>query len=118
MAVGGAARDLTTDLVRERCGQANGRVIKFMGDGVLAVFPTASPEEVEDCVIDIQSRGTEVWTGLDEDCRVQAKVGFGAVLVGTLAGQADVVGAVLNALVKTPWEKDVTLDDAFMRLVT
>lgn len=98
-------------LVSDRSKTGDGAVVKFMGDGVLIVFPPNRKKEAVRAVSEIQEAGTDLWREFDGKCRVQAKVGRGSVLMGTLADRRDVVGNALNALMKTPWQGDVFIDD-------
>lgn len=103
-------------LVTDQCRVLHGHAVKYMGDAALLVFPPEHPRAAIDVVSAIQRLGTAMWQEFDDQCHVQAKVGLGTVLVGTLAGRPDVIGRALNALVKAPWDGDVHIDDGLARL--
>lgn len=98
-----------------------GRFIKGMGDGVLLAFPPDRATAAVAALRAFQERATALWQGLDERCRVQVKVGAGAVRCGLLgspgAAHFDIVGDALNALFKAPWSDFHVSPDAAALLV-
>lgn len=98
--------DLANGIVEE----AGGRLIKLMGDGVLAVFPgDAGPSAVGACER-LQSAGTDLWQRFDQKCQVQVKATSGSVVMGTINGRPDVAGRDLNMLMQAPWTGDIVID--------
>lgn len=84
--------------------KARGRVIKVIGDGVIAAFPVAMAAGAVKTLRDVQHDGTERWQRFDSRCRVQIKIGAGSLVTASLgpAGQEreDIYGDALNRLFK------------------
>ncbi|HEX8068603.1 MAG TPA: hypothetical protein VF546_01540 [Pyrinomonadaceae bacterium] len=94
-------------LVAEAAAGAGGRVVKVMGDGTLVIFPAGRVRETVGALRALQARGTRLWRGFDERCRVEVKVGAGEVVCGLLGPpgdeRPDIYGAALNRLFKAAW---------------
>ncbi len=93
--------------VADAATRVDGRVIKVLGDAVLLTFPVDRCREVVETVRELQENTSEMWQRFDDDCRVQVKVGVGAVVCGDLGPPGDerfdIVGDALNRLFKAPW---------------
>lgn len=87
-------------------GSLDGRIVKAMGDGILAVFPVARVRDVDRELRELQRSGTILWRSYDPRCKLQIKVGAGTILAGEFGppGQEtfDVYGDALNRLFKAP----------------
>ena len=94
-------------LVADATASAGGRVIKVMGDAALVTFPGGRVREAVEALRSLQARGTSLWRGFDDRCRVEVKVGAGAVVCGQFGPpgdeRPDVYGDALNQLFKGAW---------------
>lgn len=86
--------------------QADGRVVKVIGDGVIISFPARRAKEAVRALHVLQDDGNEQWKRFDDRCRVQVRAGYGEVFAGALgpAGdeRPDIYGDALNRLFKQP----------------
>jgi class 3 adenylate cyclase len=94
-------------LVAHAVTSAGGRVIKVMGDAALVTFPGGRVREAVEAMRSLQARGTSLWRGFDDRCRVEVKVGAGTVVCGQFGPpgdeRPDVYGDALNQLFKGAW---------------
>ena len=92
---------------------AAGKIIKVMGDGILAVFPPVNARAAETTCRQAQSESTELWQEFDLRCRVRVKLEAGTLLRGRIGPpgeeRADVYGHVLNQLYKASGEEFLIL---------
>ena len=97
--------------VAEVIAGAEGRVIKLIGDGIVVVFPASRVRVAIEAVRLAQERATTLWERFDERCRVQVKIGIGALVLGLFGPRhqerEDVYGDALNQLFKLPTGDDV-----------
>jgi class 3 adenylate cyclase len=97
-----------------------GRVVKVMGDAVLVVFPVGRAQEAVDALRLLQTSATALWSSLDARCRVQVKIGIGALVAGAMGPPGDerfdVYGTALNELFKAPAGDLVIAPDLAARL--
>jgi class 3 adenylate cyclase len=107
-----------------RCSKAvsavNGRIVKTLGDGLLASFPIEALRDVAAALREVQAAGTAEWQAYDSRCRVQVRLGTGTVLAGVFGppGQEsyDIYGNALSQLFKLPPGDFVPSPDATRRL--
>lgn len=66
-------KSLHKELVQPRISEFNGRIVKLMGDGLLAEF--SSVVEAVQCTVEIQQSMTTRDTGLSEDSRIKLRIG-------------------------------------------
>jgi len=93
-------------LVTDTVASASGRVVKVMGDGVLAAFPCAlAAEAVANCR-QLQGAATAHWRAFDPRCRARIVLGAGPVLSGRFGPPGleidDLFGHTLNQLFRAP----------------
>lgn len=88
------------ELVSARVTAAGGRVVKFIGDATLAVFP---PERVDEGVLELlelQVAADRFFSERRWDCRLVARVHFGPVAAGLYRvgseTRYDVLGKTVN----------------------
>ena len=74
-------KTLRTELVQPHISKHKGRVVKLMGDGLLAEFPSAV--EAVQCAIDIQQQMQDHETDAPEDRRINLRIGvnLGDILI-------------------------------------
>ena len=64
---------LHKELVRPKIAERKGRIVKLMGDGLLAEFP--SVVEAVQCAVNIQKSMAESEPDLPEDQRIRLRIG-------------------------------------------
>ncbi len=69
-----ALKVLRADLIDPILGEHNGRIVKLMGDGMLAEFP--SVVEAVRAAVELQRAVAEHNSGLPEDKRIEFRVGI------------------------------------------
>jgi adenylate cyclase len=93
--------------VSDIAAPAGGRVVKFMGDGVLLTFPISEAQNAVAALRRLQEETSELWRRFDDRCSVQVKVGVGSVVRGRLGPPGeerdDIIGDAVNRLIKAPW---------------
>jgi adenylate cyclase len=89
---------LTTD--------AGGRVLKFMGDAALMVYPEENAAAAVASLASLRSEAQAIWTDFDETCVVRTKAHVGSVVCGPMgpAKRFDAIGNTLNELFRMPWD--------------
>jgi class 3 adenylate cyclase len=102
-------------LVADAAAAAGGRVVKVMGDAALVTFPGERAREAVESLRSLRVRGTSLWCGFDDRCRVEVKVGAGAVVCGQFGPpgeeRPDIYGDALNRLFKASWAEFVLLPE-------
>jgi len=66
-------KSLRRELVQPRITERKGRIVKLMGDGLLAEFPSAV--EAVQCAVDIQHAMTRRETDFPDDRRIELRIG-------------------------------------------
>jgi adenylate cyclase len=93
-------KSLRKDLVQPKITERGGRIVKLMGDGLLAEFP--SVVEAVQCAVDIQDAMPEREPDLPDDRRIALRIGvnLGDVIVegSDIYGDGVNVAARLEAL--------------------
>jgi adenylate cyclase len=95
-----ALKERHKDILAPLVAEHRGRIVKVMGDGVLAEF--ASAVNAVQCAVELQKEMAKANTDLAEDCRVHLRVGInlGDVIVedGDLYGDGVIIGVRLQAM--------------------
>ena len=71
-------------LIAAGCRDADGRVVKVMGDGVLIAFPLARAVDAASACRQLQADATRHWRAFDARCRARVVMNAGPVLSGEL----------------------------------
>ena len=87
-------------LAGARIAAAGGRVVKFIGDGMLAVFAPERAERGVVALLDLKDASDRFMEERGWECRLLVKIGFGAVVEGRFGAgpdrRYDVLGKVVN----------------------
>jgi TolB-like protein len=67
-------KSLRRELVQPKIAECKGRIVKLMGDGLLAEFPSAV--EAVQCAVDIQQEVAEREPDISDDRRVRLRIGI------------------------------------------
>ncbi|MEO6847649.1 MAG: adenylate/guanylate cyclase domain-containing protein [Chthoniobacterales bacterium] len=90
------------EFVGEIIASANGRVIKFMGDASLLLFPEGSVDSGVRVLLALQKKGDNFLAERNISCRHHIRAHFGMVCHGDLGAQSDkrpdVIGSTVNTL--------------------
>jgi class 3 adenylate cyclase len=88
------------DLAASAVAAAGGRVVKFIGDATLAVFPAEGVDRGVESVLDLKEISDRFMAERGWDCHLRATVHFGSVAAGHFGGGADprydVLGKAVN----------------------
>ena len=108
------------ELAGSRIAAAGGRVVKFIGDGGLAVFP---PERAEAGVLTLLDFTDAADRFMDEqgwECRLMVKIHCGTVVEGEYGARADrrydILGKAVNTAARLQGSGLVLSEEAFERL--
>lgn len=90
------------EFVGDTIAPAGGRVIKFMGDAALMLFPEGSADAGIVALLSLQTEGDRYLAELGVPCRHHIRAHFGSVLAGELGTRdnkrTDVLGSAVNTL--------------------
>ena len=85
---------------------AGGRVVKYIGDGVLFAFPEGAAKNAVSALDEFRSAASELWHDFHSSCGVEINVHVGSVAAGGFGqGQEqhfDIVGKAVNELFRMP----------------
>lgn len=100
---------------------AGGKVVKFIGDGALIVFPEDAVDRGVEMLVNAKTSIDSLMSGRGSECRFGARVHFGTVVSGPFgAGDAkkyDVIGKAVNATALLDYPSGITLSvEAFRQL--
>ena len=83
---------------------ANGRVVKFIGDASLVVFPEESIDDGVRAILDLEPVVAQFFEARGWTCRLTAKIHFGTAVAGEFGPEGserfDVMGRAVNETVK------------------
>jgi len=93
-------------LVDELTTDAGGKVLKFMGDAALMVYPENNAEEAVASFESLKSEAEAIWADFGETCVLRIKAHVGSVVCGPMGPkkQFDAIGKTLNELFRMPWD--------------
>jgi class 3 adenylate cyclase len=100
--------------------RSGGTVVKFIGDAALIVFPEPCVDQAVETLLSLKSSVDQMMADRAWECRLTAKVHFGAAIAGPFGAQKDKRFDVIGKAVNTAAMLDasgVTLSvDAFRKL--
>jgi adenylate cyclase len=108
-------------LAGARIAAGGGRVVKFVGDAMLAVFPAEEAENGVLSLLDLKDAADEFMVQQGWDCRLVVKAHFGSVAEGTFSvgteQRYDVLGKTVSIAARLEAGAGVSLSaEAFRRL--
>ena len=99
---------------------AGGRVVKFIGDAGLLVFPAEHVDAGVLALFDLKQRVDEFMVGRGWPCRLMAKAHFGTVAAGAFGARGDkrydVLGKTVNTTARLESAGIALSADAFRQL--
>jgi adenylate cyclase len=108
------------ELAGSRIAAAGGRVVKFIGDGALAVFPSDRAEAGVLALLDLKEASDRFMAEQGWECRLLVKVHYGKVVEGRFGAGADqrydVLGTAVNIAARLDGGTVVLSEEAFGRL--
>ena len=107
-------------LAGARVAAAGGRVVKFIGDGMLAVFPPQRAERGVLALLDLKDASDRFMEERGWECRLLVKIGFGAVVEGDFGAgpdrRYDVLGKAVNRTARLAGGNVILSAEAFRQL--
>jgi hypothetical protein len=98
----------------------SGQIIKFMGDGVLILFPETSVDVGVRALLKLQSEGDRFLSERGIGCHHHLRAHFGPVCIGSIGTRTDkrldVLGATVNAMFMLKANGFAITSDAFRKL--
>jgi len=90
------------ELVGDVITPAQGKVIKYMGDAALMLFPESAADAGVRALLELQSRGDRLLSERGAPCRQHIRIHFGPMCVGPLGTRddkrTDVIGSTVNTM--------------------
>lgn len=111
-------------LVTTVAEQGKGRVVKFIGDAALLVFPGDKPDDALRTIITLRTESDRFMVDRDWECRFSAKVHLGHVIAGDFGPKGsrryDIMGRDVNAtaMLKGEGIGGILLSDAMRAAVS
>lgn len=106
--------------VAARVAAGGGQVVKFMGDGALVVFEEAAADRAVGALLDLRTEIDAWLAARGWECRLAARVHFGAVIAGPYgaagAKRFDVIGRAVNDTARMPLRGVSLSADAYGKL--
>ena len=88
------------ECVTARVEKSGGRVVKFLGDAALVVFPEDAVDRGIEALLDVKEAVDDLMDGRRWDCRLTVKAHFGTAVAGPFGGAGakryDVIGKAVN----------------------
>jgi class 3 adenylate cyclase len=83
---------------------AQGRVVKFIGDAVLIIFPESFAAQAVTAIHDLRDTVQDLWSEFGAECSVRVHAHLGSVACGLLGPDQhfDVIGTAVNDLFRMP----------------
>jgi class 3 adenylate cyclase len=107
-------------IVSQAIDSADGRVVKFIGDAALAVFPEAAADGGVRALLDLKPKVERFLADRGWDCHLSAKVHFGTAIAGdfgpTSDRRFDVIGRAVNHTAMLRGSEFTLSDEALRRV--
>jgi class 3 adenylate cyclase len=106
-------------LVEEVVPEAGGKVVKYIGDAALIVFPEDAARQAVGALRKLREEAQRLWTEFDATCEVRTKAHVGEAACGPLgpAQRFDVIGHFLNELFLMHSKEPEALSEELRRLI-
>lgn len=108
--------------VGDSIAAAGGRVIKFIGDATLLVFPEKLADAGVRAILDLIEVEDDLMEEKGWECRLQAKAHFGSVIAGEFGSNGDrrydILGRAVNATARLKHMGAVTLSASAYRMLS
>jgi adenylate cyclase len=106
-------------LVVNVISKTNGRVIKYLGDETLIVFPEAEAEEAIAALRELLDQAQTIWSQLDTTCRLSINAHVGPLVCGLMGPDQkfDVIGNTVNKVFLMPHTEGLHLTEELKKLV-
>ena len=108
------------ELVGKVVNSGGGRVVKFMGDCALIIFPEDQSKQAVASLHDLQAKTETILSEFDSTCKVRINAHIGSVLCGPVGTsddkRFDVFGAPVSDLFRMP-SQEFGLSDQLKQLV-
>jgi len=91
-------------LVHRLTTDAGGKVVKFLGDAALMIYPVQNAAEAIAGLESLKSEAQDLWFEFDETCVVRTKAHIGPVVCGAMGPEKrfDAIGNTINELYRMP----------------
>lgn len=108
------------EFVGDTIASSSGKVIKFMGDAALMLFPEQQSDAGIRVLLKLQQSGDEFLSSRGASCRHHIRAHFGPVQVGELGTRddkrIDVIGSTVNTLFLLKTSEFAMTPEAFRKL--
>lgn len=103
--------------------KAKGRVVKFIGDAALIVFPGDKPDDALRAILTLRTECDRFMIDRDWECRFGAKVHIGDVIAGDFGAKGnrryDIMGREVNATAMLKGDgQHIVISDALRALIS
>ena len=109
------------ELVGHVVHRAGGKLVKFMGDAALMIFPADKAPEAIVALRDLQTRAQGIWADFHTTCHVRIAAHVGSVICGPLGAAGDkrfdVIGSIVNELFLMRHQKEFNLSEELKKIV-
>lgn len=94
------------NLVGQVLEPTDGRIIKFMGDAALVMFPQHQPRQAMAALQKMVDHAAAMLAEFDDQCTLRFKAHVGPVAMGPMGPDQrfDIIGGTLNELFLMPWD--------------
>ena len=108
------------EFVGDIIATASGQIIKFMGDGVLMLFPETSVDAGVQALLNLQSEGDRFLSERGIGCHHHLRAHFGPVCLGPIGTRTDkrpdILGSTVNTMFMLKASGFAITPDAFRKL--
>lgn len=109
------------EFVGEKVQKGDGKVVKFLGDAALIIFPPESPEKALHALENMQHEVKDIWAGHNLTCDVRVDIHIGDIICGEIGAKDekrfDIIGEAVNDLFLMPHPDKLNLSDEFKKAI-